>query len=612
MKSAIDKKLLFSFDAIKDERVRRTLASFVSAILFYLYFIMRRELSFPFDAGYYWNEADPVFEHGFDLLLFPETFRGYFLPVFYGGIKKLGSSFGDMGAYYLFWFVRAGFYGTFFSVVLPGIFRIKRITGRVWIGITGSLLMIFYFIDDIPFPLTDTASFALFSISVYFGLCWWDSGRRTLGSAGFGLLSGVAMYLAYNIRILNLYGFLLLAVYYLGAIALKMKNSLPEDTKKSFLLRNFGFITGLLAGILIAAAPQMIINHHYRGTFTPRVLYEQIENYEGTQELFELQSGIERYKYDTYIGTDMEYPYPGIAYQDKAGTYLLERVEGEFSISKLVYMFLHYPVDMMGVYGRNLFSLMTITTGDYIRYFYDNHSVRFMLVVAMWIMTALVVFVSWPKLFGTFLRNFYIVALVIPAVLEVSDAPEIRFFYPVYYCMFSVLCYAGDLGKTWNFVKEHFFYVFLGSAFVTVLWAGVYGNVLMENGAGLPALIGDRRAVFSENVLYERDTELNFGVDGNGYVFIGNVEDGAHEHNTVYQVSYSSVSEPAEFYPVLASYDMSEVHGITMQYNPDTKRWEGCIAPEQDMDVSQFLLMYNVKSDCVIYDFKVSSIKDEV
>jgi|GEM_PF-5304705 len=665
------KKFDSLFGRIKDERARCALISFVASIFFFIYFVVRHELSFPFDSGYYWNEADAVFADGFNLLAFPETFRGYFLPIFYGGIKKAGSLFGNMGPYYLFWGVRSVIYGVFFSVIMPGLFRIKRITGRVFIGVLSSLLMIFYFIDDLPFPLTDTASFVAFSTSVYFGLrAWnssdWNSGsdqsgdrswnddsknysdqkrssnsKKLTGVIGFGFLSGLMMYLSYNIRILNLYGFILLLVYYVAAFILVAVKLHGKDIHV-FAVHQCSFLLAFLFGALVAAAPQMAINHHYRGTFTPRVLYEQLQNYEGTQELMELESGIERYKYDTYVGTSLEYPYSGIAYQDAAGEYLLERVPGEFSVGKLISMFIHYPVDMIGVYGRNVFSLMTITTGDYITHFHENQNLRFILVVLMWIMTAIVVFVSWPKLFETLVTHFYIVAMLIPAVLEISDAPEIRFFYPVYFCIFAVLCYAGNLTKTIQFIKEHFFYVLLGSVFVLVLWSGVYGNVLMENGAGIPRLIGDARVEYQEDVIYQGDVTLSKSESGQGAVAIAKVDaydsatavEGAltikdegdinnrnvtqdskdnnvtedTNVNKVYQVSYRTVSSKAEFYIVASNQDMTDVRGVTTYFNPETKRYEGAIALSQKDLPLEFMLIYNASEDVVISDLKIASI----
>ncbi len=593
-----------SFGRIKDERVRCALMSFVTTIFFFIFFVWRHELSFPFDSGYYWNEADAVFSEGFSLLSFPETFRGYFLPIFYGALKKAGSIFGYMGSYYLFWFVRSIIYGLFFSIIIPGLFQMKKVTGRVFIGVIISLLMIFYFIEDIPYPLTDTASFVTFSSAVFFGLRAWES-KDIKWIATFGFLTGFLLYLAYNIRILNLYGMALLMIYYVASVAVKLRTKVGP----SFVKCRCWFVLALLLGAFIAAVPQMLINHHYRGTYTPRVLYEELQNYEGTQELMELQSGVERYKYDTYIGTNLEYPYSGIAYQDAAGEYLLKKVQGEFSVGKMLTMFIHYPMDMIGVYGRNLFSLMTITTGDYITNFHENQNLRFLMVVIMWIMTAIVVFVSWPHLFETLIRRFYIVGMLIPAVLEISDAPEIRFFYPVYFCIFAVLCYAGNLSKTFKFIKEHFFYVFVAGSFVLVLWSGVYGNVLMENGANIPRLIGDKRVKYQEDVLYQGDVSLTGGVDGQGYVDLVKLSDMNHiSESAIYQVSFRPILGAAEFYIVVTDDEMSEVRGITTYYNPETKRYEGAIALSQGDLPLKFMLIYNSSENVTVDDLKIASL----
>src|SRR5204863_9540582 len=73
----------------------------------------------------------------------------------------------------------------------------------------------------------------------------------------------------------------------------------------------------VLGSALLASAPQMLINHHQRGSWSPLIA-------KGHEiSLVQLWDGMHAQKYETYVGPRAGYPEPGVYYLDPATTHVV-------------------------------------------------------------------------------------------------------------------------------------------------------------------------------------------------------------------------------------------------------------------------------------------------
>lgn len=183
--------------------------------------------------------------------------------------------------------------------------------------------------------------------------------------------------------------------------------------------------------MFIIALPQMYINGHYTGNYTPRVLTEQLSGYSTSLEKTHIFLGLSASRYETYLGNPIDYPTPAVLFIDPIGQTLLAR-EGitlaNFSYFSLLGLLIKYPLDVLGIYTRHLISLLTpVFQETYIFSIYKSKTFTIFLSIVLWIIGGVGFLTQkneWDKKIGQLF-----VGLLIPFFFQLFGQPEIRFFY---------------------------------------------------------------------------------------------------------------------------------------------------------------------------------------
>lgn len=455
------------------KKLKYRMLAFVVLFIMSLSFISLHSTGTPYDAGYYWTIADPVFSNGFQLLNFPETFRGYFFPVLLSGFKLL---FPELAGWNI---LSSLMIALLISYILPSLFD-KSIDGprELILSTIAGIVVIYFWGGLASFPLSDLP--AAFFMCAGALLC--KSAIKTENEfKGIlcGFLGGGACYAAYNVRATFLYGIIILMI---GMSILFRKRW------RSLLLT---FVAGLL-GMWLIAVPQCMINQQYVGTFSPKVYTEQLYGYQQSLQNQQVLWGINMPRYETYVGDSSGYPEAGIRFIDPIGSEIIQR-EGitaeNFSYLTFFKLWLKYPLDMLGIYTKHLLSALTICwASPYIQNIHASKEIIISLSIILWLLSGLALLTRLRKKEWNFEVFIYSVAVAVPGFLQILGAVEVRFLLPFFLLMYTYTFQIVDWKEVLAATKGHRLILGIILFIIYIFWITVIGGILGE-AAELPVLI---------------------------------------------------------------------------------------------------------------------------
>ena len=286
-----------------------------------------------------------------------------------------------------------------------------------------------------------------------------------------GMLAGAMFYASYNTRVSYMYAVLFMLILF----AFELKNI------KKFMC----ILLAMIVGTSIIGLPQCMINKQYEDEFSPKVYTENYNNSNSlqTQQLF---WGMETDRLETYIGDLEDYtPSRGVKFDNKFGTEILNRenISGaeNFSLKKLIRIFLKYPFDTIHIYTRHLISLMTpIYYQIYTPNLYTNKVGIIGISIALWLLAglALIKSINLKEINTIFL---WTLAAVIPAFLQLFGAPELRFFLPVYVILYEYLGTRVSYKDMWIYYKNKLIPTLLVVLFIVIMWIAIIGEIIGSN-----------------------------------------------------------------------------------------------------------------------------------
>lgn len=231
---------------------------------------------------------------------------------------------------------------------MPSLFGIKINSIKLIIReIILNILLLILWGNYLQYPLSDFSAAVCLTAAAVLLKRMSEKNDSRFKNIFISLGIGILLYASYNIRAAYLYGAGALMVIYI---------ILANKKKVAFSL------LGILIGVGIIATPQIIINHQYVGTFSPKVYTEQINNYEKSLQMQQVFWGLGYEKYETYIGDPDYYEDAKVYYDDVAGTELIRREKlsrEEFSFEDWAKLVCKYPMDMIALYTRHLVGLIT-------------------------------------------------------------------------------------------------------------------------------------------------------------------------------------------------------------------------------------------------------------
>jgi hypothetical protein len=402
-------------------RIPPELACFSLVTAVYLvYFGLWGYDRFYWDSATYWR-LGMDFEHNghFSLAAYDDRLRGYSFPLLNHVLQSVASavSVSDVTIVRIAGALSAAALGV---VVLPRLARALFSEAAVGWGRVLALngLIFLYWRGHFEFPLSDFPALLATSIGIL-GLLRGNVAGYFMAGVGFGL--------AANIRP----AYLPVAVVALAAVAL-----LPLRPWE--WLRRGKAVTLVALGMLLVSAPQIAINHHQRGGWSPLI--------PGAGDLTNarLSAGMYVQRTETYVGPRDEYPRSLVFYFDPVGSkvYDEERVDETLGTREYLGIVLRHPIAMAASYLLHTFNGFDVKyPTPYVR---DLRATSILLSLFQY--TVLFAGAMWLLLpegrqsLGR-IRWLGIVVLVVPTLTAITSALEPRYFLPLHMLVYMLVCF---------------------------------------------------------------------------------------------------------------------------------------------------------------------------
>lgn len=473
--ATLDRKLFCN-----ENKRRRFLLLYLIALttLLFLYCVIKNNQTFYHDSSIYWALGQSFFAEGhFSFLNYPETIRGYSLPLLFGMCDQLGTAFFG-NAYVLYWLVSSLMAALLIAFLLPLLMRVDFFSLRYMVGAFAAICCFVYFWPFLLIqPNSDLPALTLYA-AILCILKEFTSGKYPLRlSLTMTFLAGVLSYTAYNIRTVYLYPLILLwGIYLLFVI---MKKPIRGGT---------WHLLAALLGICVASIPQIIINQNLYQILTPKIFTP----YNGADNLFlaQLQAGISSPRYETYVGDTAIFPTPGVPFQDEIGIALSQNIT---SVADFLRWVLRNFLDACALYWEHFVSGITRFNREiYLTEIYVKPIV-YLLNCAIFL-AGLVGIISTASSKKPTISDAVSVLpfffLFLPVIMALFGAVETRFFLPIYLLVYTFLLLKVS-GKTLiDYVCTHKVFVIVLVLTVFLTWNTTAAHILAEVTPGTLTLGG--------------------------------------------------------------------------------------------------------------------------
>ncbi|MET0343478.1 MAG: hypothetical protein ABW252_20875 [Polyangiales bacterium] len=432
-----------------------------------LYAALTRPHDLPYDAGQYWSLGamfDAVGGAEFSLYNFPANHRGYVFPLICYAIQRVGAVV--LGAKAILAVFNAACMALLHVVLAPALW--KQMTGvaprssRVWLAaVIGCVVWRGY----VVYPLSDLPALTMFVASL---VCLHRqrvasrTHARVSWAAAVGGLSGLVV-LVRPAYLLAACAVVILAAVVGRGIAMKARLSCTA---------------GVLVALLVAVGPQMALNHHHAGSWSPLPRSEAVFGGGGLY-LKQLNWGLtlQRYESDVTPGRRRN----DIRFIDPVGTRLLaESGVGELtSFTEYARFALRHPLDVLAIYLRHAFNGCDLWYATpYVANPRRLHGGTMLLNLLVWTLACLHgrCRLSWPGVRRSLPHSLL---LLMPVAMVIPVAVETRFFWPAHLLAASIACYAtGGAADLLLEVRRHWL--------LLVTFLGVWVTLSRSTYAAMP------------------------------------------------------------------------------------------------------------------------------
>ena len=399
-------------------------------IVFATYVVYLRAFADPhfyYDASDYWSLGGTFGRSGhFSLLDYDSTIRGYALPLLNHVLASIATS-ADVGSatiVQLFGALEVALLGT---ILIPAVVRATWPAAQVTPGrilLLNGLVFLFWR-DYFGFPLSDFPAATLAVAALY------AVTRRS--PAGYAL-AGLALGLAWNVRQAYVATFVAVLI-----IAL-LRAGLHRTPLRALLA--FGLV---LAGLVVASAPQMLINHHHGYGWTLTVPDAK------RVAMANLYGGMQEQRYETYVGTS--YPTPAVRYFDPS-TQAILRTDHTVSFTNYAQyarVVERHPTEMIASWGRHVFNGLDVRFATPYIHDLSATSEWFSLIVYSLLFAA-----AARLLVPVFRRQFghgawpEALAMASAIVPAIPLGAESRYFVPVQLIVYSIVVFGPGTRQGWS------------------------------------------------------------------------------------------------------------------------------------------------------------------
>lgn len=428
----------------------------------------------------------------------------------------------------------------------------------------------------------------------------------------YGLLGGFSCYAAYNTRTVYSTGCIISIIWFVWF-----------SYKNKKILQIVKTIPFILVGFFIAAFPQMLLNQHWMGEFTPRVFVELYFDDNLNLKTQQVLWGISSARYETYVGNLVDYITNGVNFGDVVGMEIAYREQldpNTFTYFTWIKLVFKYPLDFIGIYTRHLFSYLTFFYREpFIQNLFVPKGFLITISILIWIIGGVGVYSNVRLLDKkTIIKKvFYfsgaLSGLLLPAMLIIFGAPEIRFFIAVHMIWYITICCFVDWKKTIQYIKERFISVIIVSISVFFVWSTIVGNILSYNDyTGRTMIIEDASRTHGviQSLVQEDEIILNSDVKNQSkYTGI----DVNLKPNSCYRISFdvddeSDIPENLEF--VMSSNE--ETSSWEMRYpfeiSKTEKHYEYIVSSGESAGNASLDVIYSTRDTAVLKNFSIDEV----
>lgn len=136
---------------------------------------------------------------------------------------------------------------------------------------------------------------------------------------------------------------------------------------------------------------------------------------------------------------------------------------------------------MIGIYARHIVTCMTPAYRQmYISNMYTDKILLVTVSIIIWIVGALQLILGKVKSCG---GKYYelLLAVIVPSILQVLGAPELRFFVLPYFVLYAYVFMYIDYKQLWIEIRTRWVTVLSVVLIIVVLWISVFGSIMAGN-----------------------------------------------------------------------------------------------------------------------------------
>ena len=397
---------------------------------------------FPHDSAEYWHLA--VIEK----MQTVRGHRGYFFSLLLVPVRYLCDASSD--PFMTYRVIMAGFYGCLLPLLLPAFF-LEAFGGKVTLlrRLVPVILLACLFPGQLLYPLSDLPALLLALSGLLLML---KAIREIAGRRRFVLLmtgAGVLVGGAYNTR--TIYLFFLICLVGLLFLAPSFRSATHP--------RRIA-VAGFVAGLLVVAVPQAVLNKLTHGKFHPGVISQV-----NAKNLFlsQLVWGITVQRYETSIDTGA--PAPTVFYLDPVGQRIFDSIAGTrdlFTVRGYASAVASYPAEFLGLYTRHFFNGLDVRDG---RGFilkaspYRNRTAVFNFLIL--VLASCVAFAIQEKQRGLHDHpapsnwRLCLAVVLLPVAAILPGAIETRFFLPLHLLAYCTIAFYFDADALRQSARRH-------------------------------------------------------------------------------------------------------------------------------------------------------------
>lgn len=467
-------------------------AFMLGVIVLILFGFAFRPDRFVYDSAYYWELAHQFTDEQGHLtwMAYPESFRGYVFPGFLFLSRVMSHWMGwadEVG--FVVW--AALFISFVVTIVLPHLLSWQESSRFDFLKRLAPLVLILIFWRGLVlYPLSDFYSLGFTLIAC--ALFKWLYGQRRSWWQGIpaAMAIGVFLYAAYNTRTIYLFALVVFAI--LLAVRI-VREGLPD------LGKNALWLVCIAVGWFLLAAPQMLINHHHLGIWSFGVDTSMVDS----SGLFsaQLYAGLICDRYDTLIKPNDFENAAALRFEDLVGWQILNTTGGYriCSIAEYFGLVFSHPLEVAGIYFRHVANLLNPVYGE--MYIKDLHQIKLPYSIVNYVLMTLT-YLGALQVFsmeyfgernapdGTVKKRFLLRkflqdtalwwTIIFPCLTIIPGQPEIRFFFPVYLCMYAFLTFRCPWKNVTLYLRQHpvktAFFALAGLVVLASVWSATFAK----------------------------------------------------------------------------------------------------------------------------------------